>query len=165
MNVLSKLLDAAADYGVLHYHPKCKNIKLTHLCFTDDLLIFSKGNLDSVVGILEVMKIFYTYSGLQLNNTKTELFSSGMTKEELEEIQKQTGFKLCTLPVRYLGVPLVTRRLSAKDCTPLVDKIALRINCWSTKLLSYAGRLQLIQSVLFSLQNFWCRHLSCLREC
>ena len=40
INVLSKLLDAAAEYGVISYHPKCKKIKLTHLSFADDLLIF-----------------------------------------------------------------------------------------------------------------------------
>ena len=157
INVLSKLLDDVAVHGMFHYHLKCKKIMLTHLCFADDLLIFFKGNLDSMVGIQKVMTTFYKYSRLQLNNAKIELFSSGMVKDDLEEIHKQIGFKLCTLPMRYLGVPLVTRRLLAKDCIPLVDKIALRINCWSTKLLSYAGRLQLIQSVLFSLQIFWCR--------
>ena len=60
--------------------------------------------------------------------------------------------------MRYLGVPLVTRRLSLKDCSNLVDKIKTRINNWSAKLLSYAGRIQLIQSVLYSIQHLWCRH-------
>ena len=59
----------------------------------------------------------------------------------MEEIQKETGFKIGTLPVRYLGVPLVTRRLTTKDCEPLVGKITTRINSWSAKMLLYAGRL------------------------
>ena len=76
----------------------------------------------------------------------------------VDQIQAVTGFKSGTLAVRYLGVPLVTRRLSNKDCSPLIDKIAAKINCWSAKLLSYARRLQLIQLVLYSIQNFWCKH-------
>ena len=52
---------------------------------------------------------------------------------------------------------MITKRLSAADCTLLIEKITARINCWTSKLLSYAGRLQLIQSVLFSIQNYWCR--------
>ncbi|KAE8682595.1 hypothetical protein F3Y22_tig00111238pilonHSYRG00266 [Hibiscus syriacus] len=36
-----------------------------------------------------------------------------------------TGFNLGKFPVRYLGVPLVTRKLTAKDCLPLVDKIRI----------------------------------------
>ena len=70
MDILSKLLDIAAAHGVYDYHPKCKRIKLTHLCFADDLMIFTKGNLESIVGIQNVLKFFYTYSGLQLNSEK-----------------------------------------------------------------------------------------------
>ena len=51
MNVLSRLLDAGAQYGVFSYHLKCKKIKLTHLFFANDLSIFSKRTLDSVNGI------------------------------------------------------------------------------------------------------------------
>ena len=60
------------------------------------------------------------------------MFSTGIIKEDLEETHKLTGFQISALPVRYLGVPLVTRRLNARDCKPLVEKIASRINCWST---------------------------------
>ena len=44
MNALSKLLDTAAAHGVFSFHPKCKKVKLTHLSFANDLLIFTKGN-------------------------------------------------------------------------------------------------------------------------
>ena len=101
---------------------------LTHLCFVDDLLIFTKGNLESILGIQNIMKQFYLFSRLQLNNAKCELFSSGISRTSLGEIHELTGFKLGTLPVRYLGVPLVTRRLTDKDCALLVDKVTARIN-------------------------------------
>ena len=158
MNVLSKLLDAAAKNGVFSFHPKCHRIQLTHLCFADDLLIFSKGNLDSIMGIQKVLELFFSYSGLQLNNTKTELFSSGVSWVGLEEMHQNTGFKIGLLPVRYLGVPLVTRRLTKNDCAPLVERITAKIKGWAVKFLSFAGRLQLIQSVLFSVYNYWCRN-------
>ena len=45
-----------------------------------------------------------------------------------------------------------------RDCSSLIKKITARITCWSSKLLSYAGRVQLIKSVLFSMQNYWCRN-------
>ena len=77
--------------------------------------------------------------------------SSRIGRGNLDEIQQVTGFKLGNLPVRYLGVPLVTRRLTDKDCRPLVERITSRINHWSTKFLSYAGRLQLVQAMLYSI--------------
>ena len=157
MNVLSKILDAGLQHGLFAYRPKCHRIKLTHLCFADDLLIFSKGNLDSVVGVQCIVQLLYSLSGLQLNCAKSELYSSGISREDLHDIQQVSGFKLGSLPVRYLGVPLVTRMLSEKDYAPLFETISVRINCWAAKHLSYAGRIQLIQSFLFNIQNYWSR--------
>ena len=87
MNVLSRLLDAAISHKVFMYHPKCKKISLTHLCFADDLLIFSKGNLSSIEGIQNVLKIFYQFSSLQLNYVKSEIFSTRISRDKLLEIQ------------------------------------------------------------------------------
>ncbi|GKA59945.1 reverse transcriptase domain, reverse transcriptase zinc-binding domain protein [Tanacetum coccineum] len=44
------------------------------------------------------------------------------------------------LPVKYLGVPLVSSRLKIRDCLELVDKVSLRIQDWKNKSLSMAGR-------------------------
>ena len=43
MNVLSKLLDKAASDRRIGYHPRCKNVSLTNLCFADDIMVFSDG--------------------------------------------------------------------------------------------------------------------------
>ena len=59
------------------------------------------------------------------------------------------------LPFRYLRVPLSTKRISIVQCKPLIDKMLSRVTCWTTKFLSYAGRAQLVKSVLFSIQTFW----------
>ncbi|XP_022762128.1 uncharacterized protein LOC111308033 [Durio zibethinus] len=155
MNVVLRLLDTAAAHRVFSYHPKCKKIQLTRLSFADDLLIFTKWNLKSIQKVLE---LFYSFSDLQLNFTKSELYCTGVSRDKIDEILVAARFKHGSLPVRYLGVPLVTRRLSVGDCTPLVQKITARIQCWATRHLAYAGRLQLIQSVIFSLHNYWCRH-------
>ena len=40
----------------------------------------------------------------------------------------------------------------------LIEKITSRINSWTSKYLSYAGRLQLVQSMFFNIQNYWCKH-------
>ncbi|GAV83581.1 hypothetical protein CFOL_v3_27027, partial [Cephalotus follicularis] len=56
---------------------------------------------------------------------------------------------------RYLGLPLVSRRLSAMDCKCLTLKLVDRIQSWTSKCLSYSGRLQLIQATLHGIQNFW----------
>jgi hypothetical protein len=59
------------------------------------------------------------------------------------------------LPVRYLGVPLISTRLSSADCGSLMNRITRRIDSWLSHNLSCARRLQLLSSVLHSLQVYW----------
>ncbi|GAV93068.1 LOW QUALITY PROTEIN: zf-RVT domain-containing protein, partial [Cephalotus follicularis] len=59
------------------------------------------------------------------------------------------------LPVTYLGLPLITKRLSKVDCSPLVERITARANSWVSKSLSFAGRLQLVKATLASMQTYW----------
>ncbi|XP_039047557.1 uncharacterized protein LOC120188106 [Hibiscus syriacus] len=114
----SMLLNLVAARGVFGYHPKCKKVGLTHLTFSDDLLIFCKGNIESIVGVISVLHKFHEISGLQLNVAKSEIFAAGISPRNLEIIKNFTGFKIGLLPVRYLGVPLVSRKLSVKDFLP-----------------------------------------------
>ncbi|GAV75593.1 hypothetical protein CFOL_v3_19071 [Cephalotus follicularis] len=78
-------------------------------------------------------------------------------------------FQQDTLPIKYLGLPLITKRLSKHDCTPLIERILARANSWVSKSLSYAGRLQLIKSTMASMQVFWCSSfmlpVSVIKEC
>ncbi|KAE8716081.1 Hypersensitive-induced response protein 2 [Hibiscus syriacus] len=64
-----------------------------------------------------------------------------------------------SLPVRYLGIPLVTLKLTEKDCQALIDNIKHKLHYWSRRSISYAGRLELIRSVLFNVCNYWCKQL------
>ena len=54
-------------------------------------------------------------------------------------------------PIKYLGIPLHYEKLSKEDIQPLIDKILKRIAGWRGKLLSYRGRLTLIQACLASI--------------
>ena len=56
------------------------------------------------------------------------------------------------LLVRYLGVPLISFRLFSAVCGVLLERITRRIDSWLDRNLSYAGRLQLLSSLLYSLQ-------------
>nr|GEX16298.1 hypothetical protein [Tanacetum cinerariifolium] len=59
------------------------------------------------------------------------------------------------LSVKYLGVPLVSSRLTFRDCKELIEKVQACVDDWKNKTLSAAGRLQLIRSVLGSMHVYW----------
>ncbi|XP_039014188.1 uncharacterized protein LOC120144105 [Hibiscus syriacus] len=134
-----------AERGIFGFHPKSRKIGLAHLSFADDLLIFCKGNIESVVGVLSILDHFYEVSGLKLNSSKCEIFSAGIHARTIENVKLITGFQVGNLPVRYLGIPLVTRKLTEKDCQTLIDNIKRKLHIWSGRNISYAGRLELIK--------------------
>ncbi|KAH0633496.1 hypothetical protein KY284_036282 [Solanum tuberosum] len=63
------------------------------------------------------------------------------------------------LPFKYLEIPLSTKKLKLIQWQPLIEKIVSRITSWTTKKLSYAGRVQLVQTVLFGIQSYWSQML------
>ncbi|KAE8659117.1 hypothetical protein F3Y22_tig00116964pilonHSYRG00115 [Hibiscus syriacus] len=76
----------------------------------------------------------------------------------MENLKLVTGFQTGTLPVRYLGIPLVTRKLTEKDCQVLIDNIKRKLHLWFGRNISYAGRLK-HKNGLFNVSNYWCRQL------
>ena len=84
------------------------------------------------------------------------MFLVGINDSVKATILSITGFSLGSLPVKYLGAPLISSRLSHSDFQPLLDKIITRIQSCTSRSLSFAGRLQLISSVLYSIQTYLC---------
>lgn len=76
---------------------------------------------------------------------------TGTTSIFKEEIIEDMQFIKGKLPFKYLGVPLLAIKLIIQQCMPLVKKIMKKNRCWSTKMLSYSGRVQLIKNVLFEI--------------
>ena len=149
-----KLMEAARN-PLFKYHWRCQTLKITHLCFVDDLLVFSNADTDSILVIKKALEEFMEQSGLRINYRKSSLFVAGIDQDAKVAIQNLVGIDLKTPPVTYLGVPLITSRLRKADCTPLIERILARIKLWTSAVLSYAGRLQLIKSILFSIQVYW----------
>ncbi|CAL1395135.1 unnamed protein product [Linum trigynum] len=119
------------------------------------MLVFTKGSVEGVTVIDEILQKFYLVSGLQCNPSKSEIFSAGVTEQLKGELVRHSGFREGELPVRYLGLPLNAGKLTAEDCKSLISRITWRILGWQPKLLSYAGKLEFVVSVLSSMSQYW----------
>ncbi|XP_019248784.1 PREDICTED: uncharacterized protein LOC109228056 [Nicotiana attenuata] len=104
---------------------------------------------------IKCFKEFSRASGLKANVAKSSIYFGSVPHEVQLEILQAVGFFKRELPFKYLGIPLSTKRISMTQCQPLVDKILGRITSWTSRYLSNAGRLQLIKTVLFSIQIYW----------
>ena len=155
MNVLSYMLNRGAEDGIFGYHPGCAEVKLTHLAFADDLLIFLDGSEASLAGVFTVLSQFQKFSGLEVNISKTSMFSSGLPEQSQQNILNRFRLRSLPLPVRYLGLPLCSKKLTVRDCDPLLAQVRRKLNGWMTRHLSIAGRLQLISSTIPGILGFW----------
>lgn len=164
-NVLSKLLNKAVIDRSIGYHPLCRGIGLSHLSFADDIVVFTDGSPGSLKGTLDVFQDFSQMSGLCINVAKSTIFAAGRGKHVLENAAIECGLTVSALPIKYLGLPLTTKTMTRNDYEPLVAKIRARFLSWTSKALAFAGRLQLINSVIASITNFWCSAFSLPQGC
>ncbi|KAF3514079.1 hypothetical protein F2Q69_00001793 [Brassica cretica] len=76
------------------------------------------------------------------------MFSSGLSDQVQLNILNRFKLRSLPLPVRYLGLPLCSKKLSVRDCDSLLAQVRRKLNCWMNRHLSMAGRLQLISSTI-----------------
>ncbi|XP_074290572.1 uncharacterized protein LOC141617289 [Silene latifolia] len=155
MEVLSRQLRRLYLLPQVSFHPKCAKLKLNHLVFADDLMIFMRGDVPSVAAVATCLGDFAKCSGLYANPSKTSVYYGGVGDEIKQQIGALTGYVEEQFPFRYLGIILHPGRLAPGLYKAMLDKIQKAIHHWTGNLLSYAGKLQLINAVLFGLENFW----------
>lgn len=137
------------------FYSKCEKLELIDLSFADDLLLFSREDAKFVQMMMTKFNSFLKSKGLTVNRAKCKTYYGGMDISEKNQIVNMNGFIKGQFPFRYLGIPLMSRKLSSHHWLELCEKIRGRLRHWSSHLLSYTGRLQLIKSTIFGIANYW----------
>ncbi|KAM3233259.1 hypothetical protein P3L10_018618 [Capsicum annuum] len=151
----SRMMDWVADHEGFAFHTKCRSLRLNHLCFADDMLLFYKRQFDSVGLILLGLKTFSSASRLCTNCSKSSIFCVNINSQVLENLNELTGYTTGALPLKFLGAPISAKKLSSMDYEDLLDKMTNRIKTLGTRNLSYTGRVQLVNSVLIHIHSYW----------
>lgn len=131
---------------------------ITHLGFADNLLLFCRGDLISIMLLFNCFTVFSKASGLIANADKSSLYFGGVTTSEQDSILQaliELGFTKCTLPFKYVGIPLTSKKTMITQYKPFLDKMLIKVKSWTSKYLSYVDRVQLIKTILFFIQIYW----------
>lgn len=72
--------------------------------------MFSKGDLQSVILLLRGFYTFSLASGLSANPQKSAVYFGNVQQNVKNSILNASGFSVGSLPFRYLGIPLSTKR-------------------------------------------------------
>ncbi|GKE98033.1 RNA-directed DNA polymerase, eukaryota, reverse transcriptase zinc-binding domain protein, partial [Tanacetum coccineum] len=98
------------------YHWGCKELMITNLCFADDLLMMCHGDLLFASVLRRGLDEFCLCSGLLPSMSKSEAFFGNVYASVKADIGLVKPFKEGVLPIKYLGVPLVSKRITDRDC-------------------------------------------------
>lgn len=131
MEYFHRLFARYARDRKFHFHCQCQALKITHLAFADDLMIFVKGDKPTVKITMDTLQEFSRTSGLHVNREKSVMFTVGVYDDKEVDLKRIVGFSEGKWPVKYLGVPLDTKNLLSTEYQPLINSICDIISAWN----------------------------------
>jgi mannosylglycoprotein endo-beta-mannosidase len=117
-------------------------------------LIFCKGYLSGLRALKDLFETYALASGQVINNLKSTIIAGAIAPRRLDDIIQLLQFNTGSLPFNYLGVPIFKGRPKVIHLQPIADKVKLKLAAWKASLLSIAGRVQLVRSVVQSMLTY-----------
>ena len=104
-------------------------------------MVFVDGHKRYIEGIVRILDAFAKQSGLKISIKKDTIYLVGCTDQSRENLLFDFPFAIGQLPVRYLGIPLMTKRVTEADYMPLIERIKQKkMRSWTVRHLLYAGQ-------------------------
>ena len=147
---LSALIRDAESRGELTGTKICRRApSVSHLLFADDCFLFFKADENQTNVMKNILTTYETTSGQAISLPKSEIFCSRNVPDHLKQtITNILGVQVVLGTGKYLGLPSMIGRNRNATFAFIKDQVCQKINSWSGKCLSKAGREVMIKSVL-----------------
>lgn len=122
------------------------NNLITHLQFAENTVIFVPNDSKKLHNFKRLLQCFSLMTGLEINFEKSSLISWGVDYDWVERMSIELGCKSEKLPFTYLGMIIGVSSKRKKFLDLIIQRIEQRLVLWKSKLLSTAGRSQLIKN-------------------
>lgn len=124
---------AIADYGL----PRgC--LRVTHLSFTDDVIIFTRAHRKSLKGLMDFLTLYKRSYGQKVNLLKSYFVLPEKCPRVITRyVSTIMGMHRKHLPINYLGCKIFKGPAKVSNFQPLVDKITNHLAGWRNKLFVY----------------------------
>ncbi|XP_057543234.1 uncharacterized protein LOC130821463 [Amaranthus tricolor] len=143
MEYLLRILKEAGEAEDFNFHPRCFKLKLNHLAFANDLMMFCKGDMQSIKNVSQAVKLFSSSSGLFANNTKSWIYLAGVSNDFRAYAANTLDFAFECLLVQYLSMSVTSKRNTTVGYEYMMDKMSNRIRSWFARKFFYTAQLQL----------------------
>lgn len=154
--VLSGLCRQAARNGSLQGIRVARGSpRINHLLFADDTMMFCHSSSDNCHALVQILQKYESLSGQKINIAKSSIIFSKKTPQDVKNTAKNIlGITKEGGVGKYLGLPEHFGRRKRDLFTSIVDRIRQCAANWSTRFLSKAGKLTMLQSVLTAIPSF-----------
>jgi hypothetical protein len=122
--------------------------------YADDTIILVRGELEDASRLKHLLDMFSAATDLAINFGKSTVTPMHIQREHFLEMLQVLQCREGTFPQVYLGLPLSNVKLRLLAFTPPIAKADLYLAGWKATLLSTAGRVVLINSVLDGLPTY-----------
>ncbi|XP_042944638.1 uncharacterized protein LOC122278523 [Carya illinoinensis] len=149
-------LAAAENEGSISSVPMGKGpIKVNHLFFAYDSLIFCKANSLEWSRLMRILDQYELASGQKLNKEKSSInFSKNTPSENKSTILQIAGVNATGSFEKYLSLPTMVGKAKTTSFHNLIDRIWSQVTNWKTNSLSIAGKEVLVKSVLQAIPTY-----------
>uniref|UniRef100_A0A803NFH1 Reverse transcriptase domain-containing protein n=1 Tax=Cannabis sativa TaxID=3483 RepID=A0A803NFH1_CANSA len=153
---LTALLRKYEQRGLIH---GCKVAngapRISHMLFADDSYLYCKANEVEARRIKEILYKFELASGQKVNFAKSSIFFSSNVEDNLRNVLC-TSLAMGIAPAGslYLGLPSSMSRNKTAALGYLKERIRKKLQGWSAKFISRAGKEVLIKAVAQSLPSY-----------
>lgn len=115
-------------------------------------MIFTRGDYLSVKIVCDALSMLGHVSGLKANCLKSNILLASM-----DDLEKSRIFTLIRFPCGFscLGISLAQICFKVADFSPLLDKVSNTLQSWVRLDISYAGRLEVVRTVVRGIESFW----------
>ncbi|CAK8544840.1 unnamed protein product [Lathyrus sativus] len=114
-------------------------------------MLLTQSNPSTLEAIIELFDRYSLCFGQVCNPAKSIMFASSMVVVRYGFLASKIGFKMGFLRFLYLGAHIFKGRPKASYFQPVVDKIRIKLAAGKASLLSIAGRVQLVNSVIHNM--------------
>jgi len=123
----------------------------SHTLYADDIMVFCQGNSASIKAISDLLNRYSMASCQQVNISKSIIYTGAMSSQRQQIIANMLGFSIGVLPFIYLGVQMFKGKPKAIHFQNIADRIRVKLAAWKASLLSIAGRVLMVKSVIQSM--------------
>ena len=151
--LLQYVINNACQQGHLHLPLPQPTSDFPIIQYANDTLLILQADVHQLAHLKGILDDFALSTGLTVNYSKSAMYPINVPSDDMETLAATLGCQVGSLPFTYLGLPMGTTKPRMTDLTPMMDRVERRLSSCSS-LLSYTGRLEMINSVITPITTY-----------